>query len=134
RHEYLGGLSIVPVEQIFLIAFIPQSLLAHAPEKWGRSDFRRPLCLQILSDGNPIRTIESLLKQGDDSLDPRWVEPWFSNLEPSRLWDGHLPEAILASFRSLGLKVGTPDHKAFFAQIGTPAPYLHYFLVFELRS
>ena len=135
RHEYLGGLTGIPVERLFLIASIPKRLLTKSQDlldfNEGQS-YKAPKCLEFLADGVPIHVLEGFL-QG--RLDLEWLLPWFDSRGTAQPWDeaGHsLPKPIADLALQQELSLSSPDHESFVFRVDSPAPYLYYSLVFEL--
>jgi hypothetical protein len=133
RHEYLGGLSIIPVERSIIVAVVPTAVLMPSQNIFDDAEVVPPLCIRFLSEGAPILVIEHLLQ---DLISRKWLAPWFANLGPvqqTTLADIALPATIEKVMRSDKLEISQRTHSIFWAEVMSPAPYLHYSMVFELR-
>jgi hypothetical protein len=132
RHEYLGGLSVIPVASHIIIAVLPHNLLKKTNDVLDEFKFARPQCLEFLADGVPIRMLEGFL-QG--KLTRKHLAPWFDNKGRAKIWnesDIDLPLPVQKFLQSQGLSLSNELDTIFVTEIESPAPYLYQSLVFEL--
>ena len=135
RHEYLGGMTIVPVETLYIVASVPRTLLRKAEGLLDDSEFKKPEGLHFLAGGLPIDTLEDFL------LSPReqkkLLAPWLEYLGLSSEWarsELTLPEPIQRQMIDDEIEFDSPRYESFILRVSSPAPYLTYALVFELQE
>ena len=135
KHEYLGGLSVVPVEHDIIIVSIPKSLIKSQSPLGDEPIFTRPLAIQFLADAVPTEIIENHLQK---KIDRRWLAPWFSNRGPAdALRDVALEYPAPLKQALSGDPLGQLDsrtHVAFCTKQAKPLPYLYSCLCFELET
>jgi len=132
RHEYLGGLSTIPMEEEVLIVSLPPQLLKASGDLLDDYTFVRPQCLEFLAEGIPITVLEAFLQA---RLARKHLAPWFDNRGRARLWRDsglELPPPIESLLKAQGVSLNSDDGTAFVARVVSPAPYLYYSMVFEL--
>lgn len=133
KHEYLGGLSVIPVKKQIIIAKIPKNLIKSSSDILDNMGIIVPRCLEFLADGIPIRVLEGFL-QG--KLTGRHLAPWFNVFSNTEVFNDEsvLPSCITDKMEKNEEKVVEEGFVSFMISVDSPAPYLYYSLVFELNQ
>lgn len=134
KHEYIGGLTNIPASTLYIVAAIPHSLMNESSDILDESKFDRPRCIRFLADGIPTNVIEDFLQQ---KRERRWLMPWFDNLGSGQRQNHSgfsLPKVIKDSLPNLSVKSSQDTHETFVFRIDSPAPYLYYAFVFQLKD